>query len=123
MNRILIMLSLITMLTGCFNEPMFEENEDITKYALDKYSEKLIMEKVKFLKCYPGKDGNMKVVYTTVSRDNSFPSTIRFDYVNKTYNVYFDNAYLNGPKKDLINDIDLCVAEWEKLNIAKKTWK
>lgn len=118
----LLLMPLFLLIAGC-TEPAFKENEEITKYANNTYAAKLAQDKVKFLKCYPTKDGEIIAVYTTTARDNSFPATIRFDYLNKAYNVYFDEAYLNGPKQNLIKDIDVCLANWEKLKDSKQTWR
>jgi len=121
---ILLILIMTLCFFGCeFNESHFEEHKDITQYVVNKYAQPLKEANVKFLKCYPNKNGIMKVVYTTNQRDNSFPAVIRFDYVNKSYNVYFDNSYLNGPKKELITDIDECFECWLKLKDAKQTWQ
>lgn len=121
MKKILI-FSLILLIIGC-TEAKYKENKSITKYTLDKYEETLKKENVKFLKCWPKKDGTMNVVFTTYQRDNAFPATIRFDYLNKSYNVYFDNAYLNLPKDKLLTDIDTCMECWTKIKDAKKTWQ
>jgi len=121
---IVLLLILIFFVVGCeFNESIYEKDSDITKYALDKYAEQLILADVKFLKCYPKKDGTLKAVYTTKQRDNSFPATIRFDYINKSFNIYFDIAYFNSPKQELKDDIDECFECWTKLKDARKTWK
>jgi hypothetical protein len=122
MNRLTLFIPLLLLITGC-TETVFKEHEEITKYANSTYSVKLAQEKVKFLKCYPNKEGEMVVVYTTNARDNSFPATIRFDYLNKAYNVYFDESYFNKPKEILIKDIDTCMANWEKLKDSKQTWR
>lgn len=110
-------------LVGC-TESSFKEHEDITKYAETAgFFEKLTAAKVKFLKCYPDKEGKIKASYTVVNRDNNFPATIRFDYIHKSYNLYFDEAYLSRPKSELINDIDSCIMAWEQLKDAKQTWR
>jgi len=121
MKKLLFVIFLF-LLVGCENQK-FEKNKSITEYTLKKYEEKLKKEDVKFLKCWPQKDGSMRAIYTTVHRDNSFPATIRLDYINKTFNVYFDTAYLNSPKDELLKDIDECMLCWEKLKDAKKSWK
>lgn len=124
MNRVvtLLLLPVLLLIAGC-TETTFKENEEVTKYANNAYAAKLLQDKVKFLKCYPTKEGEIIAVYTTVARDNSFPATIRFDYLNKSYNVYFDESYLNSPKQNLIKDIDTCLSNWEKLKDAKQTWR
>lgn len=120
MKRILILV-FVLFLCAC-GETNYKENEAITKYVVDKYGAELKKENVKFLKCWPKKDGTMHVTYTTVQRDNAFPATIRFDYLNRSFDVYFDIAYLNGPKSDLLNDIDMCMECWTKIKDSKKTW-
>ncbi len=122
MFKKLLWIPILLLLTSCIKTP-FEQNKEITEYAETIYFKKLIVEKVKFLKCYKEKDGTMKATYTVFLRDNSFPAIIRFDYVGNSYNIYFDEAYLNGQKQDLIRDIDLCIIAWEQLKDAKQTWK
>ncbi len=122
MIKKLLLIPVVFLLVAC-TESTFKENAGITKYALDTYGEKLSKEKVKYLKCYRTKTDEMKAVFTTSNRDNSFPATIRFDYLNASYNVYFDEAYLNGSRDTLIKDIDACVAAWEQLKDAQITWK
>ena len=68
-------------------------------------------------------DATIKVIYTKEARDNAFPATIRFDYINQSYNVYFDKAYKNAPKSQLINDIDLCMKTYNEIKTSKVTWK
>ncbi len=122
MIKNLLLIPILLLLVAC-TESSFKENAGVTKYALDTYGEKLLKEKVKYLKCYRGENDEMKVVFTTANRDNSFPATIRFDYLNASYNVYFDEAYLNGSRDTLIKDIDTCVAACEQLKDAQQTWK
>ncbi len=119
-----VMIPLTLFLISCENN-VYRTNDDITKYAeTQKYFETLKKENVKFLKCYPSSDGKeMVATYTTIVRDNDFPATIRFDFVVDTYNVYFDNAYLNGPKDNLKKDIDDCFTAWKNLQTAQDTWK
>lgn len=121
MIKKLLLLPIVLFLVAC-TESSFKENDGITKYALDTYGEKLLKEKVKYLKCYRNKTDEMKAVFTTANRDNAFPATIRFDYLNASYNVYFDEAYLNSPRDILIKDIDACVAAWEKMKDSRQTW-
>lgn len=119
-----IIVLMVFMVVGCSGS-FYKEDKAITKYAKDKkYFEKLAKGNVKFLKCYPSSDGKkMEATFTTFARDNDFPATIRFNYVNKTYNLYFDNAYLNGPKAKLLKDIDGCFSTWETLTKTQATWK
>ena len=130
MKKIIILAATLMLLVGC-DPNVYKEDKEISKYAEEKkdakdkkYFERMIKGNVKFLKCIPSADGKeMEATYTTVARDNDFPATIRFNYINKTYNVYFDNAYLNGPKDRLLKDIDGCFAAWEKLTASQSTWK
>lgn len=121
MKNVLI-FSVILFLAAC-SDTVYHEDPDVTEEVMKLHKEKLVNAKVKFLKCYPGKDGKMKAVYTTIMRDNSFPATIRFDYINKGYNMYFDRAYLNRSKKDFLEDVNECIIEMEKLKEARKSWK
>lgn len=122
MNKLFLLLPLMILFVGC-TDSEFIENEEITKYAEDKYFETLKKDEVKFLKCLPNKNGTMTATYTTDARDNSFPSTIRFDYINQTYNVYFDKAYKNGLKQRVLDDVDSCMNSYNALKEAKSTWK
>lgn len=122
MKKIMMVVMLMLLLSGC-RDALFEEDKAISKYALGKYAEELKKAEVKYLKCHRLTDGTMKVYYTKKQRDNSFPATVRFDYINKTYNVYFDNAYRNGPKEDLVKDIDECFECWQKQHTVDETWK
>ncbi len=121
MNKF-IYIVLILLFVGC-TDAEYVEDSGITTYTLDKYASELKKENVRFLKCLPTIDGKIDAIYTVDSRDNAFPSTIRLDYINQSYNVYFDIAYKNGPKQKLLNDIDQCYISWKKLLEDKKTWK
>lgn len=112
----------IFLFIGC-TDAEYVEDSSISSYTLDKYANEFKKENVKFLKCVPTLDGKMLANYTTDSRDNSFPSVIRFDYINQSYNVYFDVSYKNGPKQKLLNDIDQCYISWKSLLESKKSWK
>ena len=122
MKKNFLLIPILLLLAAC-TESTFKEDAGVTKYATDNHVEKLLKEKVKFLKCYQTKDGEMKAIYTLNNRDNSFPATIRFDYLNGSYNVYFDEAYLNGSRDVLIKDIDTCITAWGQLKDAQQTWK
>lgn len=118
----IVYIVFLFLFVGC-TDSEFTEDNSISSYVLEKYSETLKRENVKFLKCLQLKDGTFSVNYTTDMRDNSFPSIIRFDYISQNYNVYFDSSYKNKNKQQLLNDIDSCVNEWNTLFEAKKTWK
>jgi hypothetical protein len=120
MNKIWLLP--VMFLVGC-SEPVFNEEKTVTTYALDKYAKLLLKDNVKFLKCYPTSTGSMTAVYTVHARDNSFPATIRFDHLNKSYKVYFDVAYRNGPRQKVLNDIDACYNAFKELKDANKTWE
>lgn len=122
MKRIFFLIPIFFFLAGC-NESEFTEDEDISKYAEEKYFHELKSDEIKFLKCLPQVDATIKVIYTKEARDNAFPATIRFDYINQSYNVYFDKAYKNAPKSQLINDIDLCMKTYIEIKTSKVTWK
>lgn len=122
-KKIILHFFSIFLLIGCEQET-FEINDSITKYAEEKYFKQLKDAQVKFLKCYPEKDGIMRAIYTTDFHDNSFPFVIRFDFDNHdSYTLYFDSSYSRLKKETLLLDIDSCLSAWESLKDAKNTWK
>lgn len=112
---------LLLLFTGCL-DPLFKKNEMITKYTLDKYEQMLQKNNISEMKCVPTNDGNYSVVFYTTKIANDFPATIQIDKAQTSYNVYFDNGYLNLDKAKLITDIDGCMVELEKQILIKKTW-
>ncbi len=121
MYKKILLFGFLTILYGC-DDTEFRKNKEIDEYIDSKYTSKLLEANVKFLKCYPQKDGTMRAVYTTIQRDNSFPAVVRFDYFNNSYNLYFDVSYLNTSKDILLTDIDKCVDEWSRLKESNLSW-
>lgn len=121
MNKILIILSIMFLMTGCL-DPEYMEEETISKYTLDMYSEILTKNEIDQVKCQPTKSG-YRVYYFKTKQPNDFPATIIVSGISGTYNVVFDVEYKLIPKNNLLEDIDGCFKELNRIIEVDNTWK
>jgi hypothetical protein len=121
MKNLLVILSTMVLLTGCL-DPEYKEDSSISKYTLDKYEDMLKKNNIDQFKCIPTKKG-YRVYYFETKKPNDFPATIIVNGVNGTFNVLFDEEYKIIPKNNLLEDIDGCFKELDRIIKVDNSWK